>query len=182
MELPNRNILLNDEVNELTLAMVGEKILEFNNEDNKREQAIIDYKREPIKIYINTPGGSVRDGFSIIDIIENSQTPVVTICLGKAYSMGLLILLAGHMRFASNNASAMMHDVSSGVFGRAEDIYEYTEVLKDVQDQVFSYIKERCKIPAKLFNEAIGGKKDIYFNQEDMIRLKIVENKLEGLL
>lgn len=182
MEIPNRNILLNDEVNELMLTAVCEKILEFNNEDKKKEYAIINYTREPIKIYINTPGGSVRDGFSIIDIIENSKTPVITICLGKAYSMGLLILLSGHIRFASANASAMLHDVSSVAYGKAEDIFEYTETLKNVQDQVFGFIKDRCKIPAKLFNEARKGKKDIYFNLDDLLKYKIVENELSGLL
>ena len=182
MELPNRNILLTGEVNEDTLAQIGNAILEINNEDNKKSVALKEYTREPIKIYINTPGGSVRDGFSIIDIIDHSQTPVITICLGKAYSMGLLILLAGHVRFASDNASSMMHDVSSGCFGKAEEIYEYAETLKNVQDQVFDYIKSKSKIPPKIMALARKGKQDVYFTQEEMIKHKIVDQKLDGLL
>jgi ATP-dependent Clp protease protease subunit len=181
MEITNRNILLTGVVNEEAVSLIGERILECNNEDLKQEMQIKNYKREAIKLYINTNGGSVLDGFAIIDLIEASETPVVTINIGKCYSMGLLLLLSGTIRFASENSSAMMHDISTMVGGTAEDIFEQTENLKDVQEQVFNYIKSKSKIPAKVFTESRKNKKDIYFTLKQMLDYKIVDHKLEGL-
>jgi ATP-dependent Clp protease protease subunit len=182
MEILKRNILLTGSVNEEMLFKIGEKILKYNSEDAKNENVFQNYIREPINIYVNTNGGYVDDGFSIIDIIGMSTTPIVTICLGKAYSMGLLILLAGHIRYASANACSMMHDVSTGVAGTAQEIFEYTDIVKGIQDKAFNYIKERCKIPSKLYIEAKVNKKDIYFNLDDMLKYKIVEFKLDNIL
>jgi ATP-dependent Clp protease protease subunit len=87
----------------------------------------------PIKLFINTPGGSADDGFAIMDVIKFIKAPVFNICLGLNASAGNLILLGTpkERRLALPNARIMMHQPSGGGRGRVTDI-EITaeEILK----------------------------------------------------
>ena len=87
----------------------------------------------PIKIYINTPGGSADDGFALYDLIRFIKAPVFAISVGLNASAGTLILLGARKerRLALPNARIMIHQPSGGGRGRASDI-EITaeEILK----------------------------------------------------
>ena len=78
----------------------------------------------PIKVYINTPGGSADDGFAIHDMLRYVKAPVFNICFGLNASAGILILLgtAKERRLALPNARLMMHQPSGGGRGTASDI------------------------------------------------------------
>jgi len=88
---------------------------------------------DPIKLYINTPGGSADDGFAIMDLLRFIKAPVFNICLGLNASAGTLILLGApkERRLALPNARIMLHQPSGGGRGRTSDI-EITaqEILK----------------------------------------------------
>lgn len=87
----------------------------------------------PIKLFINTPGGSADDGFAIMDVIKFIKAPVFNICFGLNASAGNLILLGSpkERRMALPNARIMIHQPSGGGQGRVTDI-EITaeEILK----------------------------------------------------
>ena len=87
----------------------------------------------PIKLYINTPGGSADDGFAIHDMIRFIKAPVINICVGLNASAGTLILLAApkERRLSLPNARIMIHQPSGGGRGRVTDL-EITadEILK----------------------------------------------------
>ena len=88
---------------------------------------------DPIKLFINTPGGSADDGFALFDMIRFVRAPVYTVCVGINASAGTLILLGAprERRLALPNARLMIHQPSGGGRGRASDI-EITanEILK----------------------------------------------------
>jgi ATP-dependent Clp protease protease subunit len=65
----------------------------------------------PIRLYINSPGGSVDDGMAIYDAMQSVEAPVHTVCMGLGASMGSLLLAAGHpgQRVALPNARVMIH-------------------------------------------------------------------------
>jgi len=88
---------------------------------------------KPIRVYINTPGGSADDGFAIHDLIRYIKAPVINICVGLNASAGTLILLAAprERRLALPNARIMIHQPSGGGRGRVTDL-EITaeEILK----------------------------------------------------
>lgn len=67
--------------------------------------------RKPIKLYINSPGGSVTAGLAIYDTMQYIVSPVHTFCLGQAASMGSLLLAGGEKghRYALKNSSVMIH-------------------------------------------------------------------------
>ena len=86
-----------------------------------------------INVYINSPGGSVTAGLAIYDTIQFLKSPVSTICIGQAASMGAVLLAAGAKgkRFALPNARIMIHQPLGGAQGQATDIEIQTfEILR----------------------------------------------------
>ena len=83
-----------------------------------------DDPKKDIFLYINSPGGSVTAGLSIIDTMHHIKPPVATVCVGMAASMGSLILSQGAKgkRFVLPNAEVMIHQPSGGAYGQASDI------------------------------------------------------------
>lgn len=81
-------------------------------------------KKNPIHMYINSPGGAVTAGLAIYDTMQLIQCPIATWCVGQASSMGSLILAAGThgMRNALPNSSIMVHQPLGGARGQASDI------------------------------------------------------------
>jgi ATP-dependent Clp protease protease subunit len=77
-----------------------------------------------ISFYINSPGGVVSAGLAIYDTMQYIRSPVSTVCIGQAASMGSLLLAAGAKgkRFALPNARVMVHQPSGGAQGQATDI------------------------------------------------------------
>ena len=96
-----------------------DNIISYNRED--QNLAISD--RKPIRLYINSPGGDIVEGFSLVGAIETSKTPVYTINVGQWSSMAFLIGIAGHRRFSLPYMTFLMHDGSSFTYGSAFLLY-----------------------------------------------------------
>lgn len=81
-------------------------------------------QKKDIKLYINTPGGSVTAGLAIYDTIQHVKSPVSTICVGIAASMGAVLLAAGQKgkRFVLPNSEVLLHQVMGGAEGQASEI------------------------------------------------------------
>ncbi len=84
---------------------------------------------EDIKLYINSPGGSVTAGLAIYDTMQHIKPDVSTICVGMAASMGSVLLTAGAKgkRFCLPNSEVMIHQVMGGTQGQASDIQIHAE-------------------------------------------------------
>lgn len=95
-------------------------------------------KTKDIKIYINSPGGSVTAGLAILDAMNYVKPDVSTICVGMAASMGAVLLAAGKKgkRFALPNAEIMIHQVLGGVQGQATDIKIHAERILKIKDRL----------------------------------------------
>lgn len=111
--LNERIIFLNEDVNEHTASIVVAQLLHLAYEDSKKD----------IKLYINSPGGSVYDGLAIYDTIQYIRPDVVTIGIGLQASMGAFLLSSGTKgkRFALPNSRIMIHQPSGGTQGKMTD-------------------------------------------------------------
>ena len=111
--LKERVIFLGDEVNSATANIVVAQLLHLAYEDPKKD----------IKLYVNSPGGSVYDGLAIIDTMNYIEPDVQTIGIGLQASMGAMLLSCGAKgkRFALPNARIMIHQPSSGTEGKITD-------------------------------------------------------------
>lgn len=111
--LNDRIVFLGEEVNSHTANLVVAQLLYLANEDPKRD----------IKLYINSPGGSVYDGLAIIDTMNYIKPDVQTIGIGLQASMGAMLLSCGAKgkRFVLPNSRIMIHQPSSGTQGKVTD-------------------------------------------------------------
>lgn len=111
--LNERIIFLGEDVNEHTANLVVAQLLHLAYDDPKKD----------IKLYINSPGGSVYDGLAIYDTIQFIKPDVQTIGIGLQASMGAFLLSSGTKgkRFALPNSRIMIHQPSSGTQGKISD-------------------------------------------------------------
>lgn len=102
---------------------------------------------KPINIYINCVGGSVTAGFAIYDTIQYLQSPVQTICIGQAVSMGALLLACGtpKRRKALPSSRIMIHQPWGGIEGQASDIRIQTKEMLRNKNLITDYFVHHTK-------------------------------------
>ncbi|MGN0586922.1 MAG: ClpP family protease [Oscillospiraceae bacterium] len=126
---------------------------------------------EEITIYINSPGGEVRSGLMIYDYIRQMKTPVRTVCIGTAASMGAIIFLAGDKREMYPHTTLMIHDPSmfgSGNYEKPAELRERLDSLMDIRKILVGIIAERT---GKSMNSVYKKtKKDSYFDAEEAVK------------
>lgn len=112
--LKERIIFLVGPVNDAVASLVCAQLLFLESENPNKD----------IAFYINSPGGVVTSGLAIYDTMQYIRSPVSTVCMGMAASMGSLLLCAGApgKRFSLPNARIMIHQPSGGAQGQATDI------------------------------------------------------------
>jgi len=112
--LEERIIFLAGPITDLNANVVIAQMLYLASKDQKKD----------IKLYINSPGGSVTAGLAIYDTMQFLKSPVSTICVGLTASMAAIILAAGTKgkRFALPNAEILLHQVMGGAQGQATEI------------------------------------------------------------
>ncbi len=117
--LKERIIFLTGPVEDGMASLITAQLLFLESENPKKE----------IAMYINSPGGVVTSGLAIYDTMQYIRSPVSTVCIGSAASMGSLLLAAGeaNMRVALPNARIMVHQPSGGFRGQASDIQRHAE-------------------------------------------------------
>src|SRR5437764_3454216 len=125
-ELDNRQLYLPEVIDDEVIGTVVSHILRFN----KQDKDVPVEERKPIKLLINCYGGDVIACFSVIETIRLSKTPVYTYNVGKAFSAGGLILMAGHKRFTYKDAVVLVHQGSSGASGTTGQVIDQVEFQK----------------------------------------------------
>jgi len=126
--LKERIIFLGTGIDENVANSVIAQLLFLESEDSKKD----------IKMYINSPGGSVTDGLAIYDTMQYIKPDVSTICVGLAASMGALLLAAGAKgkRMALPNSQILIHQVMGGAEGQAADIKIKAEQILKIRDNL----------------------------------------------
>lgn len=169
----NRNIFISD-IDE-DLFATTKLIYDYNASDKGKPIE----ERKPITIQIMSYGGDLYQAYALISAILASTTPVITINCGVAMSAGLLILLAGHKRYAMKYSTAMIHSGSGGAQGTYEQMEEQQKNYKKLVDLMRNYIMERTTIDSKLFNK--NKTKDWYITDTEQVELGIVSKIVENL-
>jgi len=115
----NRIVYLNSQVDYYSMKEATESLKKLEQESN-----------EPIFLWIDSPGGSVIDGATLISQMEASKAPVYTVCARLCASMGAMIHSYGHKRYALDRALLMYHPATGGVQGQVPNMIS---VLKTIQ-------------------------------------------------
>ena len=134
--LEDRIIFLGEEVNATTASLVVAQMLFLEAKDPDKD----------IQFYINSPGGSVTDGFAIYDTMQYIKCDVSTICVGMAASMGAFLLSAGTKgkRIALPNSEIMIHQPLGGYQGQATDIEIHAKRMLELKEKLTRIMADNC--------------------------------------
>jgi ATP-dependent Clp protease protease subunit len=149
-DLDNRRLYINDNIDNSVVDDTVYHILRYNRED--KDIPVSD--RKPIILYINSNGGSVPDGYALIDVMLTSKTPVYTVNQGYCYSMGFLIFLAGIKRFSMPSSTFLMHDGSTMGWDSTAKMKDRMDFeTNQVEKYTKNYITSRTTIDSKLYDK-----------------------------
>jgi ATP-dependent Clp protease protease subunit len=136
---------------------------------------------DPIRLFINTPGGSADDGFAIYDAIRFIRSPVMCITNGINASAGTVILLASpkERRFSLPNSRIMIHQPSSGVRGKASDIETTAAEIAKLRRRLNELIAKECdRTPEQVEKDTMG---DCWFSPEEALEYGLIGKVLTSL-
>jgi ATP-dependent Clp protease protease subunit len=134
--LKERIIFVSGQVHDEMATAIVAQLLFLESENPKKD----------IAMYINSPGGVVTSGLSIYDTMQYIRSPVTTVCIGQAASMGSLLLAAGEkdMRFSLPNSRIMVHQPSAGFQGQASDIAIHAKEILDLKSRLNGIYVKHC--------------------------------------
>lgn len=174
-----RTLFFAKQVDQASIEMLTKSILEINENDEllKRLYCVydLDYKPKPIKIMIDSFGGSVYAILGLLAVMDDSKTPIHTYVTGAAMSCGFMLLIHGHRRFAYKHATPLYHQVSSGAFGTLKEMEESIVETKRLQEILERLTIEKTKITAKKLEKIYKTKRDWYMSAEEALKLGVVD-------
>ena len=161
--LKERIIVLSGEVNKPLAARIVSQLLYLDVES-----------KDPIHVYIDTPGGDVNAGFAIFDMMRLVNSPVYTIGMGLVASAGALILLAAgrERRLGLENSHYMLHQPLSGMSGVASDIEIHAREIERLRHRINAIISQECGKAVKQVEKDTD--RDFWLNAEESLKYGLI--------
>jgi ATP-dependent Clp protease protease subunit len=166
--MADRIIFLGTTINDDVANIVTSQLLYLNSVDNET----------PIKLFINSPGGSVIDGLAIYDTINWVNPDVETYGIGMAASMGSVLLSSGTKgkRFAFPHSRIMIHQVSSSTQGPCADLEIAVREAKKYQDELYNILSKNTGKSIKQI--AIDADRDCWFSAKEGVEYGLIDEIL----
>lgn len=166
--LKDRVIMVVGEINDDMAQLIVAQLHYLHSEDSDA----------PITMYINSPGGSVTAGMSIIDTMQFIGNPVITICMGMAASMGSLIFMMGTkgLRFIMPRATVMIHQPLGGAQGQATEIEITAKQIIKTKKIINEMIAEATG--NDIDTVAADTERDNYKNAEESVAYGIADSMI----
>lgn len=163
--LKERIIFLGDGIDDAISNTVIAQLLFLESQDREKD----------IKLYINSPGGSVTAGMAIYDTMQYVKPDVSTICVGMAASMGAFLLAGGAKgkRLALPNAEILIHQVMGGTEGQASDIKIRAEHILKIKDRLNIILAKHTGQTIKKIEEDTD--RDNFMSAEDAKKYGIID-------
>ncbi|HEY4923533.1 MAG TPA: ATP-dependent Clp protease proteolytic subunit [Roseiarcus sp.] len=163
--LRERIVFLNGEVEDGIAGLICAQLLFLEAENPKK----------PIAMYINSPGGVVTSGLAIYDTMQFIRSPVATLCMGTARSMGSFLLMAGEPghRAALPNASIHVHQPLGGFQGQASDILIHAEETRQTKHRITSLYARHCGRSYEEVERTLD--RDHFMTAEEAVKWGIVD-------
>ena len=163
--LKDRVVFIGDAIDDHMANVIIAQLLFLESEDDKKD----------IRLYINSPGGSVTAGLAIYDTIQYVKPDVSTICVGLAASFGAILLAAGKKgkRFALPNAEILIHQVMGGAQGQAADIKIQAEHILKTRDRLNQIFAKHTSQPLKTIEHDTD--RDFFMDPVDAKKYGIID-------
>lgn len=129
---------------------------------------------QPIRVYINSPGGSVHDGLAIYDVAHLLKSPIETVCIGLSASMAAVLMLMGSKRSMTKHSRIMFHQPSQAMWGKADEIEINNDQLQKLKKEMYSIVEEKTSLTGveTLF------RLDTWYNAQEALDANIITNIL----
>jgi ATP-dependent Clp protease protease subunit len=162
-----RMIFLSGEINEKAAEAMVKQLMFFSMSNTEM----------PVKLFITTDGGEINSGMVIYDAIQSSPVPVEVYCVGKAYSMGAVLLACGKKgkRYLLPHSRVMIHEplIPYGVGGKTSSIQTISESLLKAKRSMEEILAKHTGKTADEIAEAT--KTDHYFSAEEAIEFGLAD-------
>ena len=164
-----RIVMLNEEVNSASASVIVAQLLFLESQDPTKD----------ISLYINSPGGSVTDGFAIYDTMNYIKCDVSTICIGMAASMGAFLLSAGAKgkRIALPNSEIMIHQPSGGTQGQATDMEIHTRRILDMRNRLNRILADNTGQPIDII--AKDTNRDNFMTAQQALEYGLIDKVID---
>ena len=155
--LKERIVFFVGPVNDNVASLVTAQLLFLESENPKKE----------INFYINSPGGLVTSGLGIYDTMQYVKSPVSTLCIGQASSMGSFLLAAGEKgkRFSLPHSRIMVHQPSAGFQGQATDIQIHAKEILSLKERLNQIYSKHTGKSVKEISQALERDKFMTANE-----------------
>ena len=167
--LKDRLVFLGSHIDDYVANLVIAQLLFLEAEDPDKD----------IRLYINSPGGSITAGMAIYDTIQYICCDVATTCVGMAASMGAFLLAAGTpgKRYALPNSEIMIHQPSGGMQGQATDIDIHARHILRIRDKMNTILAERTGQPKDKI--ALDTERDYFMTAPEAKAYGLVDEVVE---
>ena len=128
---------------------------------------------QPLYLHVSTYGGDISAAFSVVDTLKHLGVAVYSVVEGYVASAGTLITLAAQRRFIQANAYMMVHQLSSGMWGKMSSLAEEMHNLKKLQDHITNFYLEHTRMRAKQLKRLLL--RDVNFNAQESIARGIAD-------
>ncbi len=163
--LKERIVFLSGPINDQVANIIIAQLIFLDHQDSNKD----------IKLYLNTPGGSVTAGMAIYDTMQYIKSPVSTICVGIAGSMGAVLLAAGEKgkRLVLPNSEVLLHQVMGGAEGQAIEIEITAQHIMKIKDNINHILSNHTGQPLKKVEKDTD--RDFWLNAEEAKKYGIVD-------
>ena len=167
--LKERIIFLTGQINDNVASLVTAQLLFLEAEDPKKE----------IYLYINSPGGLVTAGLGIYDTMQYINSPVSTLCIGQASSMGSFLLAAGEKgkRFSLPNSRIMVHQPSAGFQGQATDIQIHAKEILSLKERLNTIYSKHTGKSVEEISKAL--ERDNFMTADEAKKFGLIDTVVE---
>lgn len=167
--LKERIIFLGSPINDQVANIIIAQLLLLESQDNKNE----------IKIYINSPGGSVVAALAIYDTMQHIKADVSTICVGVAASAAAILLSAGEKgrRFSLPNSEILIHQVMGGVEGQATDIDIHARHILKTKERLNKILSKHSGQPLKKIEQ--DAERDYFMSADEARKYGIIDKVIK---
>jgi ATP-dependent Clp protease, protease subunit len=170
--LKDRIILIGRPIDDVVANLVVAQLIYLSADDPDKE----------IQIYVNSPGGAVSSGFAIYDTMQYVQSPISTVCIGRAASFGTVVLMAGAKgrRFSLPNATIHMHQPligGRGLQGQASDLDIHAREIVRIKSVLNELIAKHTGQPLDRVDRDTD--RDFFLNPEEAVDYGLIDGIIQ---
>jgi ATP-dependent protease ClpP protease subunit len=154
------------------VKIIHDKNVEFIENKNDLEEIGI-LEPNPIYLHINSYGGDLLAVMAVIDAIQNSKIPVHTIVEGCAASAGTLMSVVGHHRTITKNSFMLIHQLSSGMYGKMEELEDEMINNKVFMNRIYDIYEDNTTMKRSEIQKAL--KKDLWWDAQTCLEKGLID-------